>query len=108
MKIIFKTLLERFALWLLRLCGTQIQTYPAYMEAWHSEILELCRAEQAQTYHTDDVLGAGYFRGRRVMSIMKKRYPQLKVRDLWKAVDICSGSMDSGLGQPLEAQVPQP
>lgn len=89
----FKQLIERFALYLLRKVGTPIIVYPLHMEGYRDEILALCKEEEKQEYSTDDILGSGYFKGRRVMSIMKKKYPFIKVRDLWKAVDILSEGM---------------
>lgn len=65
------------------------------MEPYWDELTALCAQhnDERERYVTDDVLGRGYFMGRRVMSIMKARHPELPVRDLWRAVDLCSAQL---------------
>lgn len=85
-----KVLIEWFALWLLRLIGSDVQVLPMEIHPFLEEITALCLEEESQQYDTDDLLGQGYFKSRRVMTKMRKRYPYLPKRALWKAVERCS------------------
>lgn len=93
-----KNLLRRFAFYILSFTGDEgfVIFYPSEMLSLRLEILQLCREEDLQDYATTDILGSGYFRYRRVCTIMKKRYPDLNKRSLSKAVILCSDSIASG------------
>ncbi|MDD5199259.1 MAG: hypothetical protein PHC88_05595 [Terrimicrobiaceae bacterium] len=92
LKHALKVLIEWFALWLLRLIGSEICVLPMEIHPYLDEITTLCEVEDPQQYETDDLLGQGYFKSRRVMTKMLIKYPYLPKRALWKAVERCSGS----------------
>lgn len=81
---------------LLKEAGSKVCVLSIRITPYLDEITRLCENEERFTHVNDDVLGSGYFRARRVMTKMKIAHPDLRVRDLWKAVDYCSGLIASG------------
>ena len=83
MKHFIFTLIQSFALWLLEKTGSRQFHVPQYMDAYWDEISALVRAEEPMDY-------PGYFKYRRVFTIMHTKYPKLDQRALSKAVQVCS------------------
>ena len=95
MKNALFTLIQIFALWLLRLIGSRQFAVPKYMDTYWSEIEGLVRTEEQEEY-------PGYFKYRRVFTIMANRYPNLDRRALSKAIQLCSDSISSGVKPATE------
>jgi len=94
---------------LLRDSGAKACILSSRIEPYLDEITKLCAREELYVYSTDDVLGSGYFRARRVMSKMKQLHPELRVRDLWKAVDYCSALCSTSVASgPKETSTRHP
>lgn len=92
---------EQIGAKLLRDSGSKLCVLSSRITPYLDEITRLCAKEELYIYTSDDVLGSGYFRARRVMTKMKVKYPELRIRDLWKAVDYCSTLVVTG---PKETQ----
>lgn len=83
MKNALLTIIQMFALWLLRKVGSKPVHVPKYMETYWDEITQLVKKEHTENY-------PGYFKYRRVFTIMAKRYPAMDKRALSKAVIVCA------------------
>lgn len=91
MKHALLNVIQAFALWLLKLCGSKQFAVPKYMDNYLAEIEALVRDEEPKQH-------PGYFKYRRVFTIMMTRHPAMNQRDLSKAIQLCSDSVASGLG----------
>lgn len=83
MKNALLTLVQMFAVWLLKQLGSKQVHVPKYMETYWDEITQLVKKEHTENY-------PGYFKYRRVFTIMEKRYPAMDKRALSKAVIVCA------------------
>lgn len=92
MKHALLNVVQAFALWLLKIIGSKQIHVPKYMDNYAVEIEALVRDEEPRPH-------PGYFKYRRVFTIMMTRHPALNQRDLSKAIQLCSDSVASGLGQ---------
>lgn len=79
-----KTLIERFAMWLLRMIGTEVFIVPVVMTKYTEEIKMLCEIENELAVGQPNY--TGYFKYRRVFTQMKNRHSEINSRDLSKAI----------------------
>lgn len=92
-----RNLIEKFALWLLKVIGTEIWVVPIRIKPYYPEILSLVREEEGKVYDAPDMHGDGYFKTRRVIAKMLRDHPELRndKRALLKGIIQCSDRITS-------------